>query len=115
MKSVLVDLIIVFIFSVFVTLLIGILILVFEINKTINTEVIPVISDQLISDEVFQATEPVKFTWLGYPIHAIPNPTPDSDQPLVLQVEPNIQIGLRSDGTVIWRVIKKTKETGEVP
>ena len=57
----------------------------------------------------------ITITWLGYSIHAIPNPTPDSDHPLVLQVEPGIQIGLRSDGTVVWKVIKKIEEMEEVP
>ena len=57
-----------------------------------------------------------KIQWLGYAVHAIPNPTPDSDHPLVLQVEPGIQIGLRSDGMIVWRALKQEmEETGEVP
>ena len=56
----------------------------------------------------------ITITWLGYPIHAIPNPTPNPDQPLVLQVEPGIQIGLRSDGIIVWRLLKREpKQTEE--
>jgi hypothetical protein len=57
-------------------------------------------------------------TWRGYLVYAVPNPEEDAENPLAMRTEGRVQIGLKSDGTMVWRALQQEPEPvqeGEQP